>query len=140
MLEPEPFLAWVQHKLGASFDPQKSMHHLEWYLRISLALSSWVSDSSIASIYAHNSRASFYTDIIKANPFVLDALLACSDGQLRVFETVMRWLLHMRSTYSVDGGLSRLIVPIDRAAMMLYLTEHSDPVVRRSLAKLIQGI
>ena len=101
-VEPWPLVAWITSVLGSS-DDEATTELLAQYIRINHMLAPWLegqryithirarifhtcmphaahgADGGICGAYGHNHKAVFYRNLIKSNPFVLDALLESTD-------------------------------------------------------------
>ena len=136
MLEPKPMSLWM-HNLLHNNDAQTKAT-LTLYATVNVAVRTFVEDSSDSSEYAHNKEAQLYRSLISAHPYLLDALVACSEEEAQRFSAVVKWIEWARQTYGDRGSISRFVVRLDRGALAYFLAEHANAQARRSLATLMR--
>ena len=71
---------------------------------------------------------------------MLDALLNGTHNEIRNFATVADWMFEAHKTYGKDGGLSRMITPLDRAPLAMCLTESAGSELCEMLRLMLNDI
>ena len=138
MFEPEAMRLWARWLLHDS--NMQTNENLALFTTINVAVRKFVADSSSLSEYAHNEEAHLYRRLVSVYPYVLDALIDCSEEEAQRFSTVIKWIEGARKTYGGQGLMSRFVVRLDRGAFACFLAEHADEYIRRSLGTLMQQI
>ena len=138
MLEPSVFKTWVEANLVK--DHELMLNALSLYVRVNNAVREAVSDSSHCSVYASNSSAIFYSKLVDAYPYMLDALLNATDESAKEFDKLVKFVSEAEAHYGENGSLSKLVVSIDRGALLHFLVEEADHDSRRALNELLMGM
>ena len=138
MLEPEVFLRWVEAQLQRG--PEGVVSAMSLYARVNAVVCNWVSDSSRCSMYASNKTSVFYSKLVNAYPYILDALLQCSQETAKEFNKLISWVSSAQEQYGESGSLAQMVVPLDRGALAYFLAEHATEESRTSVNKLLNGV
>ena len=138
MLEPEVFLRWVEAQLQRG--PEGVVSAMSLYARVNAVVRSSVSDSSRCSVYASNKTSVFYSKLVNAYPYILDALLQCSQETAKEFNKLVSWVSWAHEQYGENGSLAHMVVPLDRGALAYFLAEHATEESRMSVNDLLNGV
>ena len=138
MLEPEAFSRWVDAQLQR--DPQSVISAMSLYAHVNAVVRNSVSDSSRCSVYASNKTSVFYSKLVNSYPYILDALLQCSQETAKEFNRLVSWVNWAHEQYGENGSLANLVVPLDRGALAHFLAEQATEESRTSVRDLLNQV
>jgi hypothetical protein len=140
VFEPVVLKQWTSVRLKDA-DPKAAAASLELIGRVSEIIGHGFSaTSTLSGVHANNRVMRFYHRLASAQPYLIDAALSCSASELEAFASAARWMRQFEATYTHRGGLSNLVVPMDRASLLMFLVESGGSEGRRDLLTFIQDL